>query len=264
MEPWSSLFDLKGRVAVVTGGAMGIGAGIATRLAEQGASVVVADVDEKAGPAAVAALPHPGGAAHLFVRTDVRDVAQIDRLVEAVVRERGRLDILVNNAGIFPFAPALTVTPDVWNRVLEINLRGPFFLARRAALQMQKQGGGGAIVNIASIDALHPTGSLAPYDASKGGLHMLTRSLAVELAPLGIRVNAIAPGSIATPGAAQAMPTAPGVDAAQLMQSFLTRIPLKRMGEPDDIARAALFLASPAASYVTGVMLVVDGGYLLS
>ncbi len=264
MEPWNSLFDLKDRVAIVTGGAMGIGAGIAARLAEQGASVVLADIEADSAAKTLRALPAVGGAKHLFVRTDLRDLAQIDALVDTTVRERGHLDIVVNNAGIFPFAPALSVTPALWDRVLEINLRGPFFLARRAALQMKTQGGGGTMVNIASIDALHPTGSLTPYDASKGGLHMLTRSLAAEFAPLGIRVNAIAPGSIMTPGASQAMPTAPGVDPAKLMEAFLARIPLRRMGEPDDIARATVYLASPASSYVTGVLLVVDGGYLLA
>ncbi len=262
MQPWSQLFDLKGQVAIVTGGAMGIGAGIAARLAEQGASVVVADVDEAAGRATAQTLPGPGKS--LFVRTDLRAPAEVDRLVATAVRERGRLDIVVNNAGIFPFSPALSVTPELWDRVLEVNLRGPFFLARSAALQMQRQGGGGAIVNIASIDAVHPTGSLVAYDASKGGLRMMTRSLALEFASLGVRVNAIAPGSINTPGASRAMPATGGADAQKLLAGFLARIPLRRMGEPDDIARAALFLASPAASYVTGTMLVVDGGYLLT
>ena len=263
MENWQRYFDLTGRVAIVTGSAMGIGEGIARRLAAQGASVVVADVDAARG-AAVAAELGKGPAGAQFVRTDVRDTAEIDRLVAETVRLFGGVDIVVNNAGIFPFAPALEVTPELWDRVHSVNLRGAFFLAQSAARRMKEAGKGGAVVNIASIDALHPTGQLTPYDASKGGLRMMTRSLAVELAPLGIRVNAIAPGSIATPGASAATSIPAGVDAARLMESFLARIPLHRMGEPDDIARAVLFLASPAASYITGVTMVVDGGYLLS
>ncbi|MDE1835424.1 MAG: SDR family oxidoreductase [Euryarchaeota archaeon] len=263
MKPWSELFDLKGRAAIVTGSSMGIGEGIVRRLAAQGASVVVADIEEAKGKALAAELSK-SGARSLFVKTDVRQVAQIRKLVEAAVKEFGQVDILVNNAGIFPFAPALDVSEELWDRVMGVNLRGSFFLAQAVAQQMKKQGKGGAIVNMASIDALHPTGQLSPYDASKGGLRMVTRSLALEWAPFGVRVNAIAPGSIATPGASAATAAPPGTDLSKLMEHFLSRIPLRRMGEPDDIARAALFLVSPAASYVTGVTMVVDGGYLLT
>lgn len=264
MKTWGEMFDFKGRVAVVTGGAMGIGEGIARRFAEQGATVVLADVDESKGNEVVRDLARSGGGEPLFVRTDIRDVVQAERLVQTTVAERGRLDVLINNAGVFPVAPAMTTTPELWNRVLEVNLRGPFFLTQAAARQMKSQGTGGSVVNIASIDSLHPTGQLAAYDASKGGLRMLTRSLALELSPLGIRVNAIAPGSIATPGAAAASAGASASDVTKMLEAFTARTPLRRMGEPDDIACAALFLASRAASYVTGVTLVVDGGYLLS
>lgn len=264
MKTWSELFDLKGSVVVVTGGSMGIGEGIARRFAEQGASVVLADIDESRGNAVVRDLAALGDGKPLFVKADIRDVTQVDRLVQTTVNERGRLDILVNNAGVYPITPAVAITPDLWNRVLEINLRGPFFLSQAAARQMKIQGPGGSIVNIASIDSLHPTGQLAAYDASKGGLRMLTRSLALEFSPLGIRVNAIAPGSIATPGAAAASAGASAAEMAKILEAFNSRTPLGRIGEPDDIACAALFLASRAASYVTGVTLVVDGGYLLS
>jgi NAD(P)-dependent dehydrogenase (short-subunit alcohol dehydrogenase family) len=260
MQAWNELFDLNGKTAIVTGGAMGIGEGIARRLAAQGASVVVADLDASHGEATAKSLPKKG----LFLKTDVRDLGQVDDLVSRATRELGHVDILVNNAGIFPFAGILDVKPDLWDRVLGVNLRGAFFLAQAAARQMKRQATGGAILNVASIDALHPTGQLAAYDASKGGLRMVTRSMALEMAPLGIRVNAIAPGSIATPGASAATTLPPGVDASQLTERFLARIPLGRMGEPEDIARAALFLLSPAASYITGVTLVVDGGYLLT
>jgi 2-dehydro-3-deoxy-D-gluconate 5-dehydrogenase len=263
MKAWNEYFDLDGRIAVVTGAAMGIGEGIARRLSAQGASVVVADVDEKRGPAIAQELSK-GGHRSLFVRTDVRDTKQIEALVSASEREFRHIDILVNNAGIFPFSPAMDVTPDLWDRVLGVNLRGAFFLTQAVARQMKAQGTGGAIVNIASIDALHPTGQLTAYDASKGGLRMLTRSLALELAPHGIRVNAVAPGSIATPGASAATAAPAGVDVSKVLATFLARIPMNRMGEPDDIARAVLFLVSPAASYVTGTTMVVDGGYLLT
>ncbi len=188
MAAWSELFDFRGKVAVVTGGAAGIGEGIARRLAAQNASVVVADVDEAKGRATSQAIASLGPGRPLFVRTDVSDPAAARELVATTVHERGRLDLLVNNAGIFPFAPALDVTPELWDRVININLRGTFFLTQAAARQMKAQGSGGSVVNIASVDAMHPTGQLSPYDASKGGVRMLTRSLAVELAPLGIRV----------------------------------------------------------------------------
>jgi NAD(P)-dependent dehydrogenase (short-subunit alcohol dehydrogenase family) len=264
MKTWEELFDFSGSVAILTGGAMGIGEAIARRLAAQGASVVVADIDESKGDMVVRELAELGKGKPLFVRTDVRDVSQAERLVKTAVQECGHLDILINNAGIYPIAPAMSVTPELWNRVLEVNLRGPFFLAQAAARKMKGQGSGGSIVNIASIDALHPTGQLAAYDASKGGLRMLTRSLALELSPLNIRVNAIAPGSIATPGAAATSAGASPAETTRMLESFTSRTPLRRVGEPDDIACAALFLASRAASYITGVTLVVDGGYLLS
>lgn len=169
MPSWNELFDPNERVAMVTGGAMGIGEGIARRLAEQGASVVVADLDATKGAQTAEELTRHGPGTGCFVPTDMRDPTQVERLVDTTVRERGRLDIVVNTAGIFPMSAALSVSPELWDKVLEVNLRGPFFLAQAAARRMKAQGGGGAIVNIASIDALHPTGQLAPYDASKGG-----------------------------------------------------------------------------------------------
>ncbi len=137
MKTWGELFDFKGRVAIVTGGAMGIGEGIARRFAEQGATVVLADVDESKGNEVVRDLARSGGGKPLFVRTDIRDVVQAERLVQTTVAERGRLDVLINNAGVFPLAPAMTTTPELWNRVLEVNLRGPFFLTQAAARQMK-------------------------------------------------------------------------------------------------------------------------------
>ncbi len=180
----------------------------------------------------------------------------------------GRLDILVNNAGIYPFAAALATSETQWDRVHDVNLRGAFFAAQAAAERMIAQQSGGRILNVASVDAVRPTGNLAAYGASKAGLVMLTKALALELAPHGILVNAIVPGEIVTPGAAKAgeqLRQERGV-AVEDMNSpaFLARIPLRRLGTPDDVARVALFLASGLADYITGASVVVDGGYLLT
>src|SRR5690242_1355675 len=253
------LFDLHGKAAIVTGGAMGIGAAITTRLAEAGAAVLIADVDEEEARRTAAGVGGTGSQVVAF-RADMSQVGDIRAMVAAAVERFGRLDVLVNNAGIFPFTPALEMSEEQWDRVLDVNLKGAFFAAQAAAKAMTA---GGRIVNIASIDALHPTGYLAHYDASKGGLVMLTRSLALEFGPRGIAVNAIAPGSIKTPGAAATTAALSG-SAAISMESFVKRIPLGRMGEPDDIANVALFLASGAADYINGELVVVDGGYLLS
>jgi 2-dehydro-3-deoxy-D-gluconate 5-dehydrogenase len=253
------LFDLQGKAAIVTGGAMGIGAAIAERLAEAGAAVLIADVNEEAARRTAARIGETGGRAVAF-RTDMSQVGDIRAMVAAAIERFGRLDVLVNNAGIFPFTLALEMSEEQWDRVLDVNLKGAFFAAQAAARAMTA---GGRIVNVASIDGLHPTGYLAHYDASKGGLVMLTRSLALEFGPRGIAVNAIAPGSIKTPGAAATTEALSG-SAAIAMESFVKRIPLGRMGEPDDIAKVALFLTSGAADYITGGLIVVDGGYLLS
>ena len=266
------LLDLSGGVAIVTGGAMGIGQGIAFRLAEAGAAVVVADRDLEAAQLTGELLTERGARA-LALEVEVGAPQAAQRMVAQTVAAFGQVDILVNNAGIFPFAPALDVTAALWEQVLRVNLSGAFFCAQAAAQQMTQAGRGGRIINIASIDALHPTGALASYDTSKGGLLMLTKALAKELGPHGITVNAIAPGSIATPGAAAATaatsatsqePAGGSAGGEDLMAAFLARIPLGRVGQPDDIATAALFLASDAASYIPGSLLVVDGGYLLS
>lgn len=264
------LLELTGQVAVVTGGAMGIGQAIALRLAEAGAAVVIGDLDEAASGQTVGLIAERGGKA-AAVRADMSRVAEIEALMAEAESRFGRLDMLVNNAGVFPFAPALSLTEAQWDRVLAINLKGAFFAAQAAAKRMIGAGHGGRIVNIASIDALHPTGALAHYDASKGGVVMLTRALALEFASSHIAVNAIAPGAVSTPGAAaagaaaQAAMRAAGPSAGpDEAATFTARIPLARAGEPDEIATVALFLLSPAASYMTGSLLVVDGGYLLS
>lgn len=251
----ADLFNLTGKVAIVTGGAMGIGQGIALRLAEAGASVMITDVNLEAAQATVTQIRTAGGKAEA-VKADAASVADAKRAVEETARAFGRLDLLVNNAGIYPFAPALEVTEALWDKVLDINLKGLFFTAQAAAQEMLREGHGGKIVNIASIDALHPTGTLVHYDASKGGVVMVTKALALELGPHHILVNAIAPGAIQTPGASSPAMT------EEMTQAFTARIPLRRMGIPDDIAKVVLFLASSAADYMTGSVVVVDGGFL--
>ncbi|MCI4362556.1 MAG: SDR family oxidoreductase, partial [Thermoplasmata archaeon] len=224
----------------------------------------VVDIDGQTAKRTAGRIEQSGGRARAIV-ANVADPIADRAAVQSVVGSFGRLDILVNNAGIFPFSPATETPSALWERVLGVNLSGAFFLAQESAKAMERAGNGGSIVNIASVDAFRPTGNLAHYDASKGGLVMLTRSLALEFGPKKIRVNAVAPGSIETPGAGAAMGAAlpAGANVQDLAKAFLARIPLGRMGAPDDIATAVLYLVSPAASYVTGATLVVDGGYLV-
>jgi 2-dehydro-3-deoxy-D-gluconate 5-dehydrogenase len=258
------LFDLHGKVAIVTGSAKGIGQAIASRLAEAGASLAIADTDADGAASTVEHIRASGGKAKAF-QADVSSAQETEHVVRSTVEAFGRLDILVNNAGIFPMAPFLQVTESLFDKVLALNLRGAFFFAQAAAKHMSAAKQGGAIVNISSIDAFHPTGGLAPYDASKAGLVMLTKSLAIELAPSGIRVNSICPGGVLTPGAKASMnQMSGGKPADDVLLNFTARIPLRRMGSPDDIACAALFLCTQASSYMTGSTVVVDGGFTLS
>jgi 2-dehydro-3-deoxy-D-gluconate 5-dehydrogenase len=262
----AQLYNLDGKSAIVTGGALGIGQAIALRLAEAGAAITISDVKLDAAVAVVERIKVQGGKAQA-VRADAGSVGDAKRVVQAATDVFGSVDILVNNAGIFPFSPATQTTEELWDKVLSVNLKGAFFYSQAAALKMIESGHGGKIVMIASIDSLHPTGSLAHYDASKGGMLMLTKALALEFGRHKINVNAIAPGGIQTPGAqsqASAIIKTAGISVEQMSQSFVSRIPLGHMGEPDDIAKVALFLAGSASDYMTGSLLVVDGGYLLS
>jgi 2-dehydro-3-deoxy-D-gluconate 5-dehydrogenase len=265
----AQLFDLKGKTALVTGGAMGIGRGIVERLGEAGANVMIADINDGEGQKTSAELKTRGFQVD-FIKTDLSKLAEIDNAVTATQKKFGGLDILVNNAGIFPFMPALNMEESFWDKVLDINLKGAFFFAQKAARVMAEGKKGGRIINIASIDAVHPTGNLTAYDSSKGGMLMMTKSLALELGKSGISVNAILPGGIQTPGAqatSLAMMQASGLKAEDfeaMGKAFTARIPLGRQGDADDIATVALFLASDASRYMTGETIVVDGGYLLS
>lgn len=259
----AKLLDLSGKGAVVTGGAMGIGLGIATRLAEAGAKVLMADLDEGAASKSAEELTAKGYQAKT-IKCDVSSEKDVEKMIETAVAEFDSLDILVNNAGIYPQVPLAKMTLDDFQRVINVNLRSVFLTTEYASRQMISQGHGGRIINITSIDAIHPSMvGLAHYDASKHGVWGFTKNVALELASHKIWVNAIAPGGIATPGVAK-MPKPEGVDMEQVLKAFMAKIPMGRMGEPDDIGRVALFLASDMASYMTGEQIVVDGGVLLS
>jgi len=261
----AQLFDLSGKGAIVTGGAMGIGQAIAFRLAEAGASVMIADIDLEDANQTAERIKAGGGQAQA-IRADVRNTADAKKVAQAAVEIFGSLSILVNNAGIYPFSAVLQTSEELWDRVFDINLKGAFFYSQAAAQEMIKVGRGGRIINMASVDALRPHGSVAHYSASKGGLAMLTKALALELAPHGILVNAVAPGSIITPGTdaiRRGLGPAIGQSPEQMVKRFAERVPLRRAGTPDDVAKVVLFLASAAADYMTGDVVLVDGGYLL-
>ncbi|MCX6788124.1 MAG: SDR family NAD(P)-dependent oxidoreductase [Candidatus Kaiserbacteria bacterium] len=257
-KPISELMNLSGKVAIVTGGAMGIGYAIASRLAEAGAKVLVADKDAAAAETAAAKI---GTAA---IVADVSDEAQVEAMIAKAVAEFGGVDILVNNAGIYPQKPVLEATKEDFEKTIHTNLMGAFFAAKIAAKQMIAQGRGGKIINITSIDALHPSSvGLAFYDASKHGLWGFTKNLALELAPHKIWINAIAPGGVATPGTGLDAPIVDPV-LAKIIESFVGKIPMHRMADADEIGKVALFLASDLSSYMTGSQIVVDGGVLLA
>ncbi|NQW16061.1 MAG: SDR family oxidoreductase [Chloroflexi bacterium] len=246
-------FSLDGKIALVTGASQGIGRAIAIALAEAGATVVVSDLAEKSAPASAVCeeIANSGGSA--FRRElDVTNESQIAETFEGVVEAHGRLDILVNNSGIARHGPALDITPDDWDRVMNVNLRGMFFCAQAAARYII-DGGGGRIINIASQRAVSASANNAPYIASKAGAAGLTRALALEWVKHGITVNAIGPGPVETDMVAGLGPEAE--------QAVISRSPIGRRLVPDDISGAAVFLASPAAASINGQLLMVDGGW---
>lgn len=262
--PIQELIDLHSQTAIVTGGAMGIGLGIVSRLAEAGANVVIADINPEAGQAASDQL-NSQGFKTAFIKTDVGVEAEVNAAVDFTVKTFGGLNILVNNAGIYPTVPIMQMSYADFEKVQDINLNSVFMFTKAAAEVMIKQGNGGKIINITSIDALHPSSvGLASYDASKHGIWGFTKNAALELAQYKIQVNAIAPGGIATPGTGAGGKVAPSPDMIALIEKFLQKIPMKRMGDPDEIGKVALFLASNMSSYMTGSQIVVDGGVLLS
>lgn len=255
------LLSLSGQAAIVTGGAKGIGYGIAYRLAEAGAGVLVADLDIETAEKTAKELQAKGWTAEA-IQTDVSNEESVKQMVAACKDKFGRLDVLVNNAGIYPPAPLSEMTEEDFERVMHVNLRSVFLTTKHAS-EIMKQQGGGRIINITSIDALHPSMvGLAHYDASKHGMWGFTKNSALELAEHKIWVNAIAPGGIQTPGV-EAM-QGKGPANPEMIKAFMAKIPMHRMGEPDEIGTVALFLASDMSTYMTGEQIVVDGGALLS
>jgi glucose 1-dehydrogenase len=248
--------QLQNKVAVITGSSLGIGSAIALALAREGAAVAVdyrshpdeakQIVDEVAGS---------GGRA-VSVHADVSDPGDVRNLIQRAVEEFGRLDILINNAGIEEKMPFLETPLDVWNRTIAVNLTGAWLGCQEAARQMVAQGGPGRIINVSSVHEDLPMPTNSPYCAAKGGLRMLTRTIAVELAPHDITVNNIAPGAVDTPM------DAPLKGDPDRMQQLLSEIPLQRMGKPEEVAALAVYLASDAAAYVTGSTFVIDGGMM--
>lgn len=260
MKALHELLDLSGKVAIVTGAARGIGQGIAFRLAEADATVIVADIDYPAARQTAQEIADLGGIA-LGWKLDVGSEAEVRATMTEVETEYGSVDILVNNAGIYPTAPIAEMTAELFDRVLRVNLRGVFLTTKYAAEVMRRHGGG-KIINITSIDASHPSMvGLAHYDASKHGEWGFTKNAALELAKDNVTVNAIAPGGIITPGISN--PDA-AADLTAGLETFLAKIPMHRLGVPDEIGTVALFLASDLATYMTGAQIVVDGGALLT
>ena len=243
-------FGLRDRVVIVTGGAQGIGEACARRFAREGARVVVADVQDARGQALAAEL----GASYLHC--DVGDKAQVDTLVAQVMRAHGRIDELENNAGIFKAADFLDVTEADFDAVLRVNLKGAFLVGQAVAREMARAGRG-SIVNMSSVNSVLAIPSIASYNVSKGGINQLTRAMALALADKGVRVNAVGPGTIATELAAQAVLT-----SEDARNKIMMRTPMKRLGEPGEIADVVAYLASDAASYVTGEIVMADGGRL--
>lgn len=241
-------FGLAGRVCLITGGAQGIGAACARRFFQDGAQVIVLDVDTVRGQEVADEV------AGCFVACDVGDSKQITDAVAEAIRSHGRIDVLVNNAGIARPADLLEVTEEDFDAVLNVNLKGPFLMAQAVARQMASAGRG-SIINLSSVNATLTMPTIASYNISKGGINQLTRVFALALAERGVRVNAVAPGTIATE-----MATTSVLADETARRRAMSRTPMGRFGEPDEVAHVIAFLASDAASYITGEIIVVDGG----
>ena len=253
MEQQRIRFGLDGRVMVVTGGAQGIGEACARRLAADGARVSIWDRDDGRGQALAAAL-RADGADVRYQHCDVARKVEVDAAVAATQAGFGRIDGLVNNAGIFKAADFLDITEADWDAVIAVNLKGSF-LVGQALARVMVEAGRGAIVNMSSVNGTLTIPTIASYNVSKGGINQLTRVMALALADKGVRVNAVAPGTIATELAAKAVLTSDEAKAR-----IMSRTPMKRLGQPSEIADVCAWLLSDAASYVTGEIVVVDGG----
>ena len=247
--------DYSGRSVIVTGAAQGIGLACARRFANDGAKVVIADIQSEKGEAAARSLRDAGGEA-TFVSCDVGDRAQVEALVAKTVEAYGGLDVMISNAAVLHPAGLLDLEEEDFDRVVRVNLKGFFLTGKAAAVQMVAQGRGGVIINMSSIQAYVTNANLLAYAVCKGGVKQLTVAMALALAPEGIRVNAIGPGSIATDMVMQL------ISNEEARRTVMSRTPMGRLGEPEEIAAVAAFLASDEASYITGETVVADGGRL--
>ena len=247
-------FHLEGRVAIVTGASQGIGAACAERLSHDGAAVALWDVDDARGTALAARLNGLGRRA-IFQHCNVADAREVEAALAATLRTFGLVDTLINNAGIFKAANFLDITEADWDAVIDVNLKGAFLVGQAVARAMVAAGRPGAIVNMSSVNGIMAIPSIASYNASKGGVNQLTRVMALALADHGIRVNAVAPGTIATELAQKAVLGSDGAKAR-----IMSRTPMKRLGEPSEIADVCAFLVSSASSYMTGEIVYIDGG----
>ncbi|MDD3607785.1 MAG: SDR family NAD(P)-dependent oxidoreductase [Candidatus Moranbacteria bacterium] len=238
------------RTAVVTGAGVGIGKAIALALAKEGNNVVVTDLNEEHCSQTAKEIATLGEKV-LAVKCDVSSAGEVEELFAKIKEEFGRVDILINNAGIYPFIQFEKMQEADWDRVMDVNLKGVFLCSKKAAEMMPE---GGRIINISSIASIQGFSGLTHYCASKGGVNGMVRALALELAPKNITVNAIAPGAILTPGAQSPQ---------EVQERTVAAIPLRRMGQPEDIANAAVFLSSEGSGYITGQVIVVDGGWTI-
>jgi len=250
---------LSGKVAIVTGGGSGFGEGIAKRFAEEGAKIVVNDIDDAGGKRVAAEIEAAQGqGSAIYARADVTQDSEVKSLVDAALGRFDRLDIMVNNAGVARNQDILDISEKDFDDVIAINLKGAFFGVQAAAKQMIAQGGGGAIINMSSVNALLAIPTLATYAISKGGMKQLTSVAAVALAPHNIRVVAVGPGTILTDMVATAI-----FNSEDARKSVLSRTPIGRGGEPSEVASVVAFLASDDASYITGQTIYPDGGRLI-
>jgi len=255
-ERAANLLSLSGKVSMVTGGASGIGRGISHRLAEMGAFVALLDIDDLKGRESAAEIEAHGGEA-IFLNCDVRSSAECRRAVESVIAQRGKIDILCNCAGIAIRKDIVELTEDEWDLALDVTLKGIYLLSREVVPHMIGNGGG-SIINIGSGWSLKGGPQAASYCAAKGGVVNLTRAMAIDHGKQNIRVNCVCPGDVETPMLRSECAQL-GKDPAEFMREAADR-PLGRVGTPDDVANAVLFLASPMASWISGAALVVDGG----
>jgi NAD(P)-dependent dehydrogenase (short-subunit alcohol dehydrogenase family) len=256
------LFGLDSKVAIVTGGARGIGRGIAEALGNAGAAVAIADVDSDLANSVAQEL-ETQGIRSFSAAVDVADEASVKAMIDGVYGHFGRVDVLVNNAGIFPMKRLREMDSETWDRTLAVNLRGTYLCTRYGAERIIEGNKGGRIINISTINTARTYLGMAHYDSSKYGVNALTRASALEYASFNITVNAIAPGAVKTPGSLKVRTELGGGSPEPADAEFAKRIPLGRWAEPKDIGRAVLCLTGRAADYITGQIIYVDGGLMI-